>query len=128
MPTKQVTSIARKHLTKERHGYICYYKVYVSSVSALLLSSILTLFRTVFFGAAHRWWWGRGWKSSPPENCHTYRTMIRHGTIIPYLMKIQKLYESRDTHLEFCWHQHFLSEIRKVCYIKKYRYGFCLYT
>ena len=50
MPTKQVTSIARKHLTRERHGYICYYKVYVSSVSALLLSSILTYSGRPFWG------------------------------------------------------------------------------
>ena len=26
---------------------------------------------------------------------------MKHDTVIPYLKKIQKVYESRDTHLEF---------------------------
>ena len=39
--------------------------------------------------------------------------------VIPYLKKIQKLYETRDTPLEFWWHHHFLPEISKFCYIKK---------
>ena len=63
------------------------------------LQFLLTLFRKGFFGAAH-----------------TYPTMVKLGTVIPYLRKIQKMYESRDTSLEFCWHQHFFS---KFCYIKK---------
>ena len=37
-----------------------------------------------------------------PKICHTYPTMIKLGTVIPYLKKIQKTYESRDTHPEFC--------------------------
>ena len=32
--------------------------------------------------------------------------MMKLGTAIRYLKRIQKLYESRDTPLEFCWHQH----------------------
>ena len=44
------------------------------------------------------------------------------GTIIP-LRKIQKIYKSRDTHHEFSWHPNFSSEIRKFCYIEKYRYS-----
>ena len=32
---------------------------------------------------------------------------MKLGTVIPYLKKIQKM--SRDTPLEFCWHQHFFS-------------------
>ena len=31
--------------------------------------------------------------------CHTYPTMMKLGTVIPYLKKIQKIYESRDTPL-----------------------------
>ena len=31
--------------------------------------------------------------------CHT---MMKLGTVIPYLKKIPKLYESRDTRYEFC--------------------------
>ena len=48
--------------------------------------------------------------------------MMKLGIVIPYLKMIQKLCESRDMPVEFCWHQHFLPEISKFCYIKKYRY------
>ena len=37
-----------------------------------------------------------------PKICHTYPTMMKPGTVIPYPKKIQKLYESRDKPLEFC--------------------------
>ena len=65
-----------------------------------------------------------GRKDTPPlpKICHTYPTMIKLATIIPYLKKIQKIYEWRDTPPEFCWHQHFSLEISKFCYIKKYKY------
>ena len=46
-----------------------------------------------FFGAAHRW---------ADKICHTYPTTMKLGTVIPYPKKIQKIYESRDTPLEFC--------------------------
>ena len=35
--------------------------------------------------------------------CHTYPTMMKLGTFIPYLKKIQKIYESS---LQSCWHHH----------------------
>ena len=46
--------------------------------------------------------------------CHTYPTMMKRGTVKPYLRKTQKKYKSRDTSLEFCRHQHFFrkSEIQ----------------
>ena len=45
-----------------------------------------------------------GSKKAPlPKICHTYPTMVKIGTVISYLQKIQKIYESRDTPLEFCW-------------------------
>ena len=53
--------------------------------------------------------WGEGGrvKKLPlPKMCCTYPTMMKFGTVIPYLKKIQKIYESHDTPLEFCWHQH----------------------
>ena len=34
--------------------------------------------------------------------CHTYPTMMKIGTVISYLKKIQKIYEPRDTPSEFC--------------------------
>ena len=50
---------------------------------------------------------GVGAKSHPPASpglhkiCHTYPIMMKLGTVIPYLKKIQKIYESRDTPPEF---------------------------
>ena len=79
----------------------------------------LILFRTGSLGVAHRC----GDKKVPfPKICHTYPAMMKLGTVIPYLMKIQKIYESRDAHVEFCCHKNFLPEINKFCYVKKYRY------
>ena len=61
----------------------------------------LTLFRMGIFGAAHGW--ERGAKKAPlPKICHTYPTMMKLGTVIPYPKKIQKIYESCDTPFEFC--------------------------
>ena len=60
---------------------------------------MLTLLRMDFFGAAHGW---RGKKAPLPNICHTYPIMMKLGTNIPYLRKIQKIQESRDTPLEFC--------------------------
>ena len=49
------------------------------------------------FGTAHGW---GGGKKPPPslKSCHTYPTMIKLCTVIPYLKKIQKICESCDTH------------------------------
>ena len=56
---------------------------------------------------------GGGAKRPPlPKICHTYPTMMKLGTVIPYLKKVQKRCESRDTSLEFCWHQHFFTRIQ----------------
>ena len=113
--------------------FLGFYEVQIlktGTTVAAIKDRILTLFRMGFFGAAHGWRGGRGGrKRTPlPKICHTYPTMMKLGSVIPYLKKIQKLYESRDTPLEFCWHQHFLPEISKFCYIKKYRYRFQLDT
>ena len=89
-------------------------------------TAFLNLFRIGFFGAAQGC--GVGKKAPLPKICHTYPTMMKPGTVIPYLKKFQKLYESCDTPLDFCWHQNFLAEIIKFCYIKKYRYRFHLDT
>ena len=34
--------------------------------------------------------------------CHIYPIMVKRSTVIPYLKKIKKIYESRDAPLEFC--------------------------
>ena len=67
-----------------------------------LLKQILTLFRMDIFGAAHGLRGGGGAKRPPLLNvCHTYPTMMTLHTVIPYLNKIQKIYESNDTPIEF---------------------------
>ena len=55
-----------------------------------------------FFGAAHGGWGGRGQKDPPSLKLVTHSAMKKLGTVIPYPKKIQKIYESRDTPLEFC--------------------------
>ena len=57
-----------------------------------------------FSGAAHGWGGGggQGKKAPLPKICYTYPTMMKLDTAIPYLKKIQKIYESRDTHPDFC--------------------------
>ena len=36
-----------------------------------------------------------------PKICHTYPTIMKLGTVITYLKKIQKLYKSHDAPLDF---------------------------
>ena len=50
------------------------------------------------FGAAYEW-----------GICHTYLTMT-----IVYLKKIQKIYRSRGTPPDFCWHQHFFTGNQQI--------------
>ena len=60
------------------------------------------------FGAAH------------PELCHTYPTIIKLGTVILYLKKIDM---NHVTHtMTTADISIFSPEISKFCYIKKYRY------
>ena len=48
-----------------------------------------------FFGAPH----GEGGSKRPSlqKTCRTYPTMIKLGKVIPYLKKIQEMYESLNT-------------------------------
>ena len=45
---------------------------------------------------------GGGGKPLLPKICHKYPTMMKLGTVIPYLKKIQKINELCDTPPEFC--------------------------
>ena len=57
----------------------------------------------------------RGTQKDPlPKISHTYPTMLKLDTVIPYLKKTQKIYESRDTHPEYCWHQHFFTRNQQI--------------
>ena len=41
---------------------------------------------------------------SLPKMCYAYSTTMELGTAIPYIKKIQRIYESHDTHFNFYWH------------------------
>ena len=59
------------------------------------------------FWAAH----GSGCKNAHLHKiCHTYPKMMKLGTVIPYLTKIQNIYKSRDTPINFCWHPYFFTK------------------
>ena len=46
---------------------------------------------------------GRAAKKTPiPKFRHPYSTKMKLGSFIPYLKKIQKIYESFDTPIDFC--------------------------
>ena len=76
------------------------YLIEINNVITGSSNIALTLFRMGFFGAAHGW--GGGFLPPLPKIHHTYPTMMKLGTVIPYLRKIQKMYKSCDTFLEFC--------------------------
>ena len=81
------------------------------SIQWILIIRILGIFRMGLFWAAHRW----GWQKAPfPKICHTYPTIMKLGTVIPYLKKIHKMYESSDAPLEFCWHQNFFTRNQQI--------------
>ena len=71
----------------------------VVSSSAVAVTYALTLFRIGLFGAAHGW--GVRQKGPLPKICHTYLTMMKPGTVIPYIKEIQNTCKSRDTSPRF---------------------------
>ena len=62
-----------------------------------------------------------GGRKKPPltKIIDTYPTMMKLGTVIPYLEKIQKIYDSRDTPSEFCWHHNFFTGNQQILLYKK---------
>ena len=78
---------------------------------------ILTQLRMGLFRTAHGW--GREKRSPVPKICYTYSTMMKLRRVIPYLKKTQKSYESRDTPLEFCQHQHFFIGNQQILLYQK---------
>ena len=60
-----------------------------------------------FFGVAHELG-GRVKKPHLPKICHIHSTMMKLGTVTPYLKKTPELCESRDTSLDFWRGQNFL--------------------
>ena len=66
----------------------------------------LSLFRMGVFQTVHEWGWQKigegGQKGNPSLKPDTYPTMMKLATVLLYLKKIQKIYKSCDTLLEFC--------------------------
>ena len=109
--TQKVEPYKNEKLCKKLKKVICHE----------LAEWFLTLFRMGIFGAAHGW--GPERPLPPlPKICHTYPSMVKLGTVIPYLKKIQKIYKSCDISLSSTDISIFSTEISKFCYIKKYRY------
>ena len=54
-----------------------------------------------------------------PKICHTYPEVMKLGTVIPYLKKIQKTYKLCNTPFEFCLHQHFFYQKSAVIVISR---------
>ena len=87
--------------------------------------TILTLFRMGIV-----WVWllglftdvGDGEQKIPiPKVCHTYLSMMKLSTVIPYLKKIQKMYINQVTYtFSSAGISIFSLEINNFCYIKKY--------
>ena len=66
---------------------------------------------------------GGGAKRQPiPKICHTYPTMMKLGTVIPYLKKIQEYMNHVAHPLSSIDISIFSQETSKFCYIKIYRY------
>ena len=90
---------------------------FLSSVFFVYWCPFVTIFNPIqdghFRGFSQMGWGGQ--KGRPlPKIRHTYPTMIKLDTVIPYLKKIQKIYESRDTSPEFWWRQHFFTENQQI--------------
>ena len=89
-------------------------------IAIILLKLLLSIY-CLFFGAAHGW--GGGAKKPPlPKICHRYPTMMKLGTVIPYLKKIKKYLNHVIQPLSSADISIFSLEISKFYYINKYRY------
>ena len=71
---------------------------YISHDELFSINSELNLFRMDFSGLLTDRVRG-GQKDPLSKICHTYPAMIKLDMVIPYLKKIQNIYESRDTPL-----------------------------
>ena len=64
----------------------------------------------LFWGFSRMGGRGRAKRLPLPEICHTCPAIMKLVTVIPFLKKIEKMYESRDTLFKFCWHLHFFHQ------------------
>ena len=84
------------------------------------------------FGAAHRWGEGGGPKTPPPppplpKTSHSYPTMMKLGTVKPYLKKPKKDMNHVTHPLSYADINIFSLEISRFCYIRKYTYRFAFW-
>ena len=70
------------------------------------------------FGAAHGW---VGQERPLPKICHTYPTVMKLGTVIPCLKKIQKIFKSCDTSHDFCCHKRFFTGNKQILLYQEMR-------
>ena len=73
------------------------------------------------FEAAHGWEAGAFWPPLP-KICHTHPTMMKPGTVIPYLRRTQNDINHVTDPLSSNGIIIFSPEISKFCCIKKYGY------
>ena len=58
---------------------------------------------------------GGGYKNALlPKTSHSYPTIMKLRTVISYLKKFQKVFESRDTPLDFYWNHYFLTGNQQI--------------
>ena len=83
-------SLSVIHKGKRIDGNKVYY-IYTLLLSFLMANIfLLTLFRIGLSGTTHGCWVGRGKRAFLPKICHTYPTMMKFSTVIPYINKIKK--------------------------------------
>ena len=102
-----------------RFRFVFYQCLYFCSTK-YIDSLTLTIFRMVFLGTVHG---GKKGSKRPslPKICHTYPTMMKLCTVMPYLKKVQKLYHL--THpMSPANTSSFLLEISKFGCVKKHMY------
>ena len=83
--------------------FVLFYSVVLFFWFFRLTNVYLTLFKWLFRGCSQM----GGQRGPLPQIFHTYPTMMKLGTVIPYLKKIQKIYKSRNKPCDFRWHKHF---------------------
>ena len=100
---------------------LCYFKQLKKFTLSYFKQLPLTLFRWAFLELLTDGVGGGAGTKRPsiPKICHTLPTMMILSTVIPYLKKIQKIYESRETHPEFCQHQHFFTGNHQILLYQK---------
>ena len=108
-----------KKLQCERTFLLCQTSLVLKKDKCLSDENILVLtrFRMGIFGVAHGRWGAK--RTSPPKSCDTYPTMMKLGTVIAYLQKIQTNMNHVMHPLSSADISIFSQEISKFCYIKK---------